>query len=175
MLELLMGAGKIQESCQPVVPSPGGWWERLHQGNWRIYNKEIGTSSHLGSLVPRATLLDGQDQEEQEPLRSCPGLLRGPFICFTNTMLYRSQITRLLSHRTKVTPTDAELLPALSLRSTAKVGQNLFEGTDIKGSGEVQASGACWWSNSSSSKTEWAKVSVAHWQPQGLGPCCPKL
>lgn len=95
-----------------------------------VYTKEIGTSSHLGSLFPRATLLDGQDQEEPEPLRSCPRLLRGPFICFTNTVLYRSQIIRLLSHRTKVTPTQSYC--PLSLRSTAKVGQNLFGGTDIK-------------------------------------------
>lgn len=80
------------------------------------------------ALHSPSTLLDGEDQEEQEALRSRPGLLGGPFICFTNTMLSRSQITRLLSRSTKVTP----IVLALSLRSTAKVGQNLFEGLDIQ-------------------------------------------
>ena len=67
---------------------------------------------------------------KREALRACLGLFRVPFICLTNTGLYWSQPTQLLSLRIQKASNRTEVAtpPLPPLRGTAKVGQSLLEG-----------------------------------------------
>ena len=114
---------------------------------------------------------------KQEALGPCPGLLRVPFICCTNTVLYWSQPTRLLRFRTQMSSNRPEVAtpPLPPLRSTAKVGQSLLEGMRVikKESSRLLVSVRVHLSRvQDGAGGTWA--SVPHGQPQGLGPCCPQ-
>lgn len=97
---------------------------------------------------------------------------RRPLICFTNTRLYRSQIARLLSHRTKVTPTDPRWRLALSRRTQPGLSAFIW-GPGHRG-GKFQAPAACRWSGSSSSETERAALGVSRpWAATGPWSALP--
>lgn len=169
--------------------------EHLHHGNWQMlltrplfYSREplcFSLYQHNG-ILKQCTGREHQRARasgcrrpggKQEALGPCPGLLRVPFICFTNTVLYWSQPTRLLSLRTRKASNRPEVAtpPLPPLRSTAKVGQSLLEGMGVitEASSRLLVSVRVQLS-SVQDGAGGTQASVPHGQPQGLGPCCPQ-